>query len=520
MSRLGRATDSALATLAVVVGVGVLLSVFAVVPSTTSTQVAASGPAGGVGAASGATATGGTTTTTGRTGTAGSSRTSSGTSSGTSRSGSSRTSSGTSSGTAAVPGLACAPGRNGGSTDVGVSATGIKFAATTVTDGPGASFLAPMDVAIQAVTNEVNRSGGICGRRLSVELRNDSWNAALGEQYIQDFVQGSHVFGLAVNPDSEGLYAANSYIRQQGVPVVGTSGMLIDEYLNPWIWPVGTSTISQMDIMAAYAYAQGARHFGIAFDAEYAFGVEGAYAFDQAVKRLTGHNILGYNSSLNSCTQDFCGVQDNQPSYTSQATQFNNSCINNPPPGQECQYVAYLMEPSLALSFLSGGRGISGSPQYGFGGAQPLFDTQAFADQCGSTCNGMQVWTGFQPPIGSFSGQPAEVAYTRLITGYDPSADVTNQFLEGAYIGMNLLVAALRQVGPDLTRARLQAVLDSMTYSSGLGPPLHFGTGDHFANTEAMAWRLNYSSGTFTGFSPIVGYQRDPWVGKFIPPGE
>lgn len=515
MSRLGRATDSALATLAVVVGVAVLLSVVAIVPSTSSS------PAGvalgsGAGGATGVSTAGrhGTTTSPTAAGGSGGRGVAAGRAGG-------YTGGSTSSGVPApAPGLACAPGRNGGSTDVGVSATQIKFAATTVTDGPGASFLAPMDVAIQAVTTEVNRSGGICGRRLSVELRNDSWNAALGEQYIEDFVQGSGVFGLAVNPDSEGLYAANSYIRQQGVPVVGTSGMLIDEYLNPWIWPVGTSTISQMDIMAAYAYAQGARTFGIAFDAEYAFGVEGAYAFDQAVKTLTGHNIAGYNSSLNNCSEDFCGVQDNQPSYASQATEFNNSCINAPPPGQhQCQYIAYLMEPSLALAWLSNGRGAA-NPQYGFGGAQPLFDTQAFADQCGATCQHMQVWTGFQPPIGSFTDQPAEVAYTRLVTGYDPSADVTNQFLEGAYIGMNLLVAALRQVGPDLTRARLRAVLDTMTYSSGLGPALHFGTGDHFADTEAMAWQLNYADGTFTGFSPIVGYQRDPWVGKFIPPGE
>jgi ABC-type branched-subunit amino acid transport system substrate-binding protein len=401
-----------------------------------------------------------------------------------------------------------------------VTATSVLFGATTVTDGSGASFLAPMDDVMSAVADKVNHAGGICGRQLKLTLANDSWQENLGEQYIQNFVEGSHVFGLAVNPDSEGLYGASrsGYLDRQQVPVVGTGGQTSQEYTDPWIWPVGTATISQMHIMVQDAYNRGARGFGIVFDAKYHFGVEGAYAYDQAVKRLTGHDVPGYSPSLNACSEQFCGIQPAQSSYTSTAQQFDTACYQSTPGHTgSCQFVAYLLEPDLALSWLSSE---AGEAEYGYGAAEPMFDRQAFADQCTSpNCNGQSgfdVWTGFQPPEGSYAGQPAEVAYVNLMHTVDGSFDVDNQFAEGAYVGMNLLVTALQATGPDLTRQRLAAVLNATSYSSGLAPALTYRSGHHFANAVAMAWKLDYSSGHFTGFSAATGFEKDPWLGQDI----
>lgn len=507
MRRLGPATESALSTLALIVGVAVVLSVLNIVPS--QSAPAASNQASGPTSALDTSSTQGQQSNTvvaknGKvktisTGTSG-------------KSGVSAPATGAV--PPARPGLACSAGQNGGSTDTGVDATSIKLAATTVTDGPGASFLAPMNTAMQAVVTKVNQAGGVCGRQLNLKLANDSWQESLGENYIKNFVEGDHVFALAVNPDSEGLYGAavSGYIARQQVPVVGTGGQVDAEYDNPWIWPVGTATTSQMHIMAKDAYQRGARNFAIVFDAKYHFGVEGAYAFDQAIKRLTGHDIPGYDRSLQRCSQRFCGIQPGQSSYASLAAQFNSSCYNA---GARCDFISYLLEPDLALSWLS--NGATATPAYGAAGAQPLFDRQAFAEQCHAACaiqSGFDVWTGYQPPEGSYSGQPAEAAYVNLLRGYDGSADVDNQFVEGAYIGMNLLVTALQTVGPDLTRTRLQAVLDALSYKTGLSKPLAFRPGHHYANTSAMSWRLKYSNGSFSGFAPDSGFQSDPWVGQ------
>ncbi len=500
--RPGPATESALVTLAVVLGIGVVLSILTIVPATsspgdqfTATQpnATASGPANPL-----------TQTKPGAKGPAGTTQTTTG-------GGSTQT--GSSGSLPQPPGLACAPGKNGGSTDVGVTGNSIKLAATVVDDGPGASFLGPVRIAMNAVKDQVNRSGGVCGRQLTLELRNDSWQANTGCQFIKNFVQGEHIFGLAVVPSSEGLRACDSYISSQHVPVVGSDGMLIHQYKNPWIWPVATSTISTMHVMAKSAAQRGAHHFGIVFDAKYHFGVEGAYAFDKAVKRLTGKDIAGFNPSLKSCNQAFCGIQPGQASYATEANSFNRACYDSNP---GCDFVAFLLEPDTALSWMGEGR--PADPPVGFAGAQPLF-TRPFAEACKGQCDHMWIWTGYTPPLGSYAGQSAVSAYVDTIRQASSSADVDNQFLEGGYVGMKLLVQALQTVGPQLTRDRLKSVLDSMTFNSGLSQTLTWRPGQHFANTGSMAWEIEYNQG-FNGWRNMSGFVADPWVGQDIPSGE
>ncbi|MHB8450967.1 MAG: ABC transporter substrate-binding protein [Mycobacteriales bacterium] len=513
--KFGAATESALVTLAVVVAVGVGLSVWSVIPSGSTAapagaQYAGSAPgsvAGGSGAAGASGPRGGGGT--GSAGSVGGAVAGAGGLGGTAGGGAAGT--GAAGPLSQPAGLACAAGRNGGATDVGVSAGAIKLASTVVDDGPGASFLGPVPIAMTAVANQVNRSGGICGRQLNLELRNDSWQATLGCQYIQNFVESDHVFALAVVPSSEGLRTCDSFIRQAGVPVVGTDGMLSDQYTNPWIWPVATSTISTMHIMANWAWSQGMRNFGIVFDSGYHFGVEGAYAFDQAYKRLSGHDIPGYDPSLSNCSARFCGITNNQSSYAGQHQQFDTACFNSVGTGPACDFIAYLLEPDLALQWLA----LGSSQSVVIAGAQPLFDRDAFAAQCGNPCQRMVVWSGYQPPLGSYAGLPAENAYVSTVQAQSASADVDSQFLEGGYVGMRLLVTALQKVGPDLTRARLAATLNSMKFNSGLtAAPLRWTAGDHYANASASGWNIVYQGGQFGGFRQVTPFLPDPWVGQ------
>ena len=177
-------------------------------------------------------------------------------------------------------GVTCAPGRNGGATDVGVTPNSIKLGATVVESGVGASFLSDVRYAMLAVVNKVNRAGGICGRQIDLKLVDDGWDFQRGGDYIRNLVEQDKVFALSVVPSSEGLKNVSDagYLRSHHVPVVGSDGMLIHQYTDPYIWPVAASTISTMHIMAKEAYDKGARMFGIVYDRTYHFGLEGAYA--------------------------------------------------------------------------------------------------------------------------------------------------------------------------------------------------------------------------------------------------
>lgn len=391
--------------------------------------------------------------------------------------------------------LACKAGQNGGATDVGVTATKIKLASTVVLSGIGASFLSDSPKAMQAVVAKVNRSGGICGRTLDLTVRDDGWKPDQGLLFLKNFMESKDFFAMPVVPSSEGLTAAikAGEISKTGIPVVGSDGMLIEQYKDPWVWPVATATVSTMRIMAQYAYDKGARSFGIVYDSQYKFGVEGAKAYQEHVATLGGAQMKA-----------FVGVRPGESSYSSEVQKFNSDC--NP-----CDMVAMLLEPGTAETWMASG------PNRGkmiTSGAQTLFNRR-FAANCKTACSGMLVWTGYNPPIDALASLPGVAAYVNDLRAVDPGIDVTNAFAQGSYLGMTVFVEALKRVGPNLTRANLKAVLNSQEFQTDLAGTLKWSTGQRFANAQAQAFELRYAGDGFSGFgNKQTGWIRDPGLGR------
>ncbi|MHB8573155.1 MAG: ABC transporter substrate-binding protein [Candidatus Dormibacteria bacterium] len=483
--RFARRPPVSLLTLAAMAVVSLGLSVWSVIPAHTETQsstktVSGMRPATTTDAGGAVAGTGGSTTTGGGTVT----RTVGG---------------GTTGG-----GGGCSAGQNGGSTDVGVTANSINLASTVVESGVGQSFLGDVHYSMLAVRDQVNNSGGICGRQLNLTINDDAWDPTTGGNDIRSYINAGQTFALAVEPSSEGLRTeiSNGDIDKAGIPVVGTDGMLADQYQDPWVWPVATSTVSTMHIIAQYAVQHGAKTFGIAYDRQYHFGREGANAFDQAVKRLTGHDISGYPQG-----GAYMGLDPNQPSYTNEIQTFNTAC--NP-----CDFVALLLEPGPARLWMDGG---AAHGTIGTAGAQPLFDSQ-FAQDCQGPCDGLVVFTAFKPPVGSFANDPDVSQYANDVTGSYPTAHVDNSFVESGYIGMKLLVDAMRRVGPDLTRQRLKLILDSESYDSHLTPLLQWSPGHHLADISMQGLQIVYKNG-FDGWRDAqTGFIADQWPGQDFPP--
>lgn len=405
-------------------------------------------------------------------------------------------------GGSAVGGLECGRGRNGGATDVGVTGSSIKLAATVVKTGVGSSFLGEVPIALEAVKNRVNRAGGVCGRLLELEMVDDRWDANEGLRNIRKFIAAG-TFALAVSPSSQGLDAAirNGDISRAGIPVVGADGMLISQYTDPWVWAVAASTITTMHVMAKDAAERGAGTFGLVYDQSYHFGVEGASGFRGALSRIfPGGRVL----------RSDIGVDAGQPSYKNEVQRFNTECAS-------CDFVAMLLEPPTALQWIRDGGRFGNMEHGGTGGPQPLL-VNSFARACGAPCGGMWVWTGYTPPIYPFDADPGVTRFVNDIRAQSSVADVNNPFVQGGYLGMELLVEGLRQVGPNLTRARLRSILDGMTIDRGLSQPLTWREGDHFANNSAQAFSIVVNAGSFSSWRyEQTGWVVDPWPGLDAP---
>ncbi|MDQ3757951.1 MAG: ABC transporter substrate-binding protein [Actinomycetota bacterium] len=374
-----------------------------------------------------------------------------------------------------------------------------------------------MRYGMQAVADKVNRAGGVCGRKLELKLVDDGWDYTRGGDFIRNLVQNDKVFALAVVPSSEGLLnvSKEGYLQAQKVPVVGSDGMLINQYTDPYIWPVAASTVSTMHIMAKQAFDAGVTRFGIVYETTYHFGIEGAYAFNAAVKRLTGSDIEGYSDPFKSpkCEKLFCGIPA-ASQYNSELNTFTGACKPLTDP-THCQFVALLLEPTTALNWMrNGSTKVKPTPDQNFNvaGPQPLF-TYDFAKSCGDICDQMMLWTGFFPPLGDYLTRPPVATFVEDVKAASRSADYNNTFVQGGYLGMQLLVHALRQVGPNLTRESLRAVLDTTDFDFGLSASLKWRKGNHFANTRMRAFSIQYKSGAI-GWRDMQIELEDPWVGQ------
>lgn len=393
----------------------------------------------------------------------------------------------------------CAAGKNGGDTDVGVSGNRIGLASTIVTTGPGSTFLKQSQFGMQAVVAKVNSAGGICGRGLDLKLVNDNWEAQRGHNELRNFLNDDGIFALPVVPSSEGLAAADQDIEKHGKPVVGSDGMRRQQYTNSWIWPVALPTVSQVRILAQHAADNGADTFAIVWDNFYKFGVEGKDAFKEFVETTLKKDFVHDE-----------GIQPNQPGYNTQIKNLNDACEDNE---NGCDAVLMLADPGTANTWIQGDGNWTSRAEFRMG-AQPLF-TDDFGQDCGLRCDGMLVISGYRPPLESNAGLPGIKEYVQDVKAVQPSADVSNQFLEGAYLGMQVFVEALEQVGPNLTRTGVQSVLNGdFSFESDLAKELSWNAEQRKANIHGQIWQIKAGSGSFDGFRFLEDFQPDPLPDK------
>jgi ABC-type branched-subunit amino acid transport system substrate-binding protein len=400
--------------------------------------------------------------------------------------------------------LQCKAGKNGGATDIGVTDSKIRLAANVVTDGPGANFLDQSPDGMEAVVQRVNnKEGGICGRTLDLKLVNDSWDAARGHNNIKTFIREGY-FALPVVPSSEGLSSAIQAgdIEKEGIPVVGTDGMRKEQYdargKASWVGPVATATVSQVRIMAKYAAEKlGATKFGIVYDKVYKFGVEGADAYEQYIKGPLKQQYPNVEMKAR------MAIEPLRPKYQTEANQFLGSCSG-------CDLVVLLLEPETGKTWMSAMGHPSGMDIMG---AQPLFNDK-FASGCGAVCNGVYVWSGYNPAIGANRSKSDIARFVSDVKSVNPSADETNQFLMGAYLGMEVFVDLLKKCSPNLERACIKAKMEQLSYITDMASTLSWKPGNHFANTGARAYSIAYDGQKFSGFKDEqTGFFSDPTPG-------
>jgi ABC-type branched-subunit amino acid transport system substrate-binding protein len=405
---------------------------------------------------------------------------------------------------------------SGGATDTGVTATSIKLGATIAESGIAKAFLGEARQGMEAYKNRVNSQGGVCGRTLTIKYAEDGWDAGAGQQNLDKLINDEKVFAIAVSPSSEGVNAASSAhtFEKAGIPVVGTNGLAASQYTDPYVWPVAAATVTLLHVMLERAWASGARHPAIVFDNAYKFGQEGANAFEKAFENKSGGQIKGAGSQTCSAGNRYCGISASLGQYGNQVSIINNACKPTSSSANDaCDYLVLLMEPDTAEQWMATPGAPTETSSLKIGLAQPLF-TYGFGTTCGDKCNGMEVWTGYNPPLEQFANTAGVKQYVDDLHGQNSSADAFNQFTEGSYLGMQLLVDAMGRVGGNLTRAGLKTALDATNLNTGLAAaPVSWAAGQHWAVAGAQGFTMQSQNG-FSGWRSSTPYTADSRLGK------
>ena len=237
--------------------------------------------------------------------------------------------------------------------------------------GPGSSFLVSQSHRYGGRRLQTTTLGPHLRPALGTDPAPRRMGRACGAQFIQNFAdQGSNYFALPVVPSSSRAPprpSRASTLPNAQIPVIGTVGMLKEQYQDPFVWPVVRDGVHHADHDRA---TRQRRPPGSAW----------------CTTTTTSSARRGRRRSRT--TSRSCPARRSmprrhpaRPAELPDVERFNNECG----PTKRCEFVAMLLEPGTAISWINSmgdddnGRRL-GFGSKGTGGAQPLFNAKFARD--------------------------------------------------------------------------------------------------------------------------------------------
>lgn len=321
----------------------------------------------------------------------------------------------------------------------------IKIGAVLSLSGPAAVFGLPERDAIEAVVEEINRTGGVNGRKIQLVLHDDKTDPAEAVRGVTQ-VQRDGVVAIVGPSTGSGILAAGPVAERLRVPLLGPAGTAsITDKKNsfyPWVFRAAAADQTQIRKILADIAKDGRKRIGV-FYQEDAYGKVGLDYGREIAKEL-GLEIVAAVSAAYTATD-----------LTAQATQL-----------REAKPDAVFMQVSisaLGASFNKAARQVGlGVPLYGNAGLAQ----KTFIDAMGESGNGVRVLS-----IGNLPYEPIPPE-TRLVELLKARGKTPQGW--GELVGSNglmAIVAAIKAVKGDLNgasmRDALETICDFPTYSRG-----------------------------------------------------
>jgi len=356
------------------------------------------------------------------------------------------------------------------SAEPGISADKVVFGQAAALDGPAAALGQDMRTGILAAFEEVNKTGGVNGRKLELISKDDGYEPNKSIEVTKKLLDEDKVFGLIGSVGTPTSAATQPIAAEAGVPFVGpfTGAEFLRNPFQPNVLNVRASYFQETEIMVErLTKDRNATRIAILFQDD-GFGRAGLAGVQKALEKRNMKLVAQGTFERNTVAVK---------SALLEIRKGNPEAVIMVGPYKPCaEFIKLARQVKMDAQFIN----IS------------FVGSNALAKELGAAGNGVIVTQVV--PFPEDGSVPLVASYQAALKAADPNAKPGFVTLEGYMVG-KLAIAALQKVSGEPTRkAFLSAVLGG-SFDLG-GVKLTYGADDNQGMDEVFLTVIQ-ADGTF-----------------------
>lgn len=335
----------------------------------------------------------------------------------------------------------------------GVTADTIRLGMICALSGPVSTIGKPLARGIEAYFKWINDQGGIHGRKIQFIVEDDQYNPANTVAAAKKLVEQDEVFAIVRPLGTATTAAILDYTIEKGVPVVGVASgsSLWSKPFKKTVFGIQPTYELEGRLMAKYAVEELKAQRIAVFYQNDAFGKEGADSFVAALKARGIEPVAMVPYEV---------TEQNFSAHALKLQQANPDLV----------FVYAIQVP--AASLLKEAQKLGFRPKW--------LMTYVLADPillalAGEAAEGAYAGAWLVDP----ENAPEAAKYREVLTKYFPD-EKPGGYSISSYAVAEIVVEALKRAGPDLTREKFIAALESLkNFTTGLTPPFSYSETEH-----------------------------------------
>ena len=346
----------------------------------------------------------------------------------------------------------------------GVSADAILLGMSSPFTGPNGSYGIAMRTGVEAALAEVNRRGGIGGRKLTLSARDDGYETERSVANTRALIDDTGVFALVAYYGSSPTTAAMAEFSKAGVPLVGAiSGAgTLREPVNRHMFNLRASYADETAAIVNHLVGLGISKVAVFYQDD-GFGRSG---LDGVEKTLATHGLKPSATAA----------------ITRNATDATQAAASIAAASPQAVVMVTLLKPTAA--FVNAMRAAGQNPQ--FVTLSPVGAELLVAEMGAQAARGIGITQVMPYPWNDALALVRD--YREAVKHHAPDAKPSYYGLEG-YIAGRVMIEGLTRIQGEPTREKLiaaleQAPIDLGGYRLSYSPTDHFGS--HFVESTII----------------------------------